>query len=420
VLPISRDRRGRLALCPTRFGPGIVGGAEIVLRGMALRLRDRGWDVEILTTCATDHHTWENVLPAGVSIEDGLRVRRFPVVAGGGPDRAELERRVLAGDRLTRAEQERWLHSGMRVPGLRDHVRAHARHHRALVYTPYPSWVSVACSAVAPDRSVLWTCLHDEPYAALDVFRPMFTDVAGLLFQSGPEHDLAHRLVPDSAPRALAPHAEVGCGVEVPATYDPDGFRARYGVRGRFLLYAGRREGAKGWDALLDAFAAATVRHDLPFSLVTMGGGPVRPPAAVADRVVDLGFLPDADRDSAFAAAEAYVQPSRYEAFSRTVMEAWLAGTPVVANAGSDVVAWHCRRSGAGLLYADADELARHLRFLADAPDRAARLAEGGRAYVLEHYGWDAVLDRVEAALGSWTGAARPDHSGRSTSVALR
>ena len=145
----------RLALCPTRFAPGIVGGAEIVLRGMALRLRDRGWDVEILTTCATDHHTWENVLPAGVSIEDGLRVRRFPAVAGGGPDRAELERRVLAGDRLTRAEQRRWLDAGMRVPGLRDHVRVHARQYRALVYTPYPSWVSVACSRVAPDRSVL-------------------------------------------------------------------------------------------------------------------------------------------------------------------------------------------------------------------------------------------------------------------------
>ena len=42
---------------------------------------------------------------------------------------------------------------------------------------------------------------------------------------------------------------------------------------------------------------------------------------------------------SAFAAADCYLQPSRYESFSRTIMEAWLAGTPVIANAGSDVVA---------------------------------------------------------------------------------
>jgi glycosyltransferase involved in cell wall biosynthesis len=98
-------------------------------------------------------------------------------------------------------------------------------------------------------------------------------------------------------------------------------------------------------------------------------------------------------------------------------MEAWLAGIPVVANAGSDVVAWHCRRSGAGLLYADADELARHLRFLADAPDRAPRLAAGGRAYVLERYRWDAVLDRIEAALGAWTGVAGPEPAARSAAV---
>lgn len=84
-------------------------------------------------------------------------------------------------------------------------------------------------------------------------------------------------------------------------------------------------------------------------------------------------------------------------------MEAWLAGTPVVANAASDVVAWYCKQSGTGLLYADHEDFARHLRFLADAPADAARAAEGRRAYVLENYQWDAVLDRVEAALDEWT-----------------
>lgn len=392
-------RRGRLAFCPTRYGPGIVGGAEIVLRRMAMGLRERGWDVEVLTTCATDHHTFANVLPAGETVEDGLRVHRFPVEPGGG--RGQLERRILAGEPTTPAEQRRWMEAGVRVPALLRHVRAHAAEYRAVVVTPYPSWVTWACARAVPDRTVLWTCLHDEPYAALPLFRPVFTQVAGLLLQSGPEHDLAHRLVADPAP-----HAVVGCGVEVPERYDPAGFRARYGVRGRFLLYAGRREGAKGWDELLAGFAAAA--PGLPFTLVTIGGGPVRPPAAVADRVVDLGFLPDADRDAAFAAADAVLQPSRYEAFSRTIMEAWLAGTPVIAHAGSDVVAWHGRRSGAGLLYADADGLARCLRRLADDPAAAVRRAAGGRDYVLSNYRWPAVLDRVEAALERWTRAPAP------------
>ncbi len=392
------DRRGRIAFCPARFGPQLTGGAEIVLRKMAEGLQQRGWDVEILTTCATDHHTWHNVLPAGNSVEGGLRVRRFPVVNDHIPERASLERRILGLEQLSPADQQRWMSSGMRVPELFHYLLDAADDFRALVFGPYPFWVAFACSQVAPDRSLLWTCLHDEPYAHLELFRPVFSGVSGLFFQSGPEHELAHRLVPN-----LAPHAEVGCGVEVPERYDPERFRTRHGIRGQFLLYAGRREGAKGWDELLAWFAAAVRAHDLPLSLVTMGGGEIRPPAEISDRVIDVGFLPDDERDDAFAAADAYVQPSRYEAFSRTIMEAWLAGTPVIANAGSAVVAWHCRRSGAGLLYTDQCEFEQCLLFLADAPRVAARLAAGGREYVLAHYRWDGVLDRVEAALDEWT-----------------
>jgi glycosyltransferase involved in cell wall biosynthesis len=83
-------------------------------------------------------------------------------------------------------------------------------------------------------------------------------------------------------------------------------------------------------------------------------------------------------------------------------MEAWLAGTPVIANAGSDVVRWHVERSGAGLLYDDDAELEQALRFVAEAPDAAAELARPGRDYVLEDYTWPATLDRMEASLDEW------------------
>ncbi|MGN6696191.1 MAG: glycosyltransferase, partial [Aquihabitans sp.] len=82
-----------------------------------------------------------------------------------------------------------------------------------------------------------------------------------------------------------------------------------------------------------------------------------------------------------------------------TVMESWLAGTPVIANAASAVVSWHCDRSGAGLTYEDATELEQCLRFVAEAPTDAAALAAPGRQYVLDHYTWPATLDRMEASL---------------------
>lgn len=391
-------RRGRIGLVPARYGDKIVGGAEIVLRQMAFGLQERGWDVEILTTTALDHHGWANELTPGLRDEGGMAVRRFPVDPGGSPERDELERRILRGERLTITEQQRWMNGGMRSPELYHHLLDHADEYRALVFTPYPFWVTYAGSQVSPSRSVLWTCLHDEPYAYLELFQPVLSGVAGHLFQSGPEQDLAERIAP-----SLAPHAVVGCGVEVPEAYDPDGFRERYGIEGPFLLYAGRREGAKGWDDLLAALARIDERRRLPFTVVTMGAGEVRPPERLQGRVIDVGFLPDDERDNAFAAATAYVQPSRFEAFSRTIMEAWLAGTPVIANAGSEVVAWHCERSGAGLTYDDEYELEQCLAFLADAPDEAASMAASGRAYVLDNYRWELVLDRVEERIEEWT-----------------
>lgn len=394
----AANRSGRLALAPARFGVGMVGGAEIVLDQMARRLQARGWEVEILTTCALDHYTWENVLPAGKAMEDGLLVRRFPTVNPTSGARGELEQAILSGVPLSLEEQQRWMNGGMRCPELFHYLLDQADEYRAIVFASYLNWITFACSQVAPERSVLWTCLHDEPYARLALFEPLFTGVGGLLFQTPPEQDLAHRLVEN-----LAPHALVGCGVEVPERYDPEGFRRRHGIEGRFLLYAGRREGAKGWELLLEQLALATARRGMPFSLVTMGTGEVRPPRAIADRVIDLGFLPDSERDAAFAAADAYLQPSRLEAFSRTIMEAWLAGTLVIANGGSEVVRYHCERSGAGLLYTDEFELEECLAFLAEAPDASRELAVKGRAYVLDNYQWDTVLDNVEATLSTWT-----------------
>ena len=77
----------------------------------------------------------------------------------------------------------------------------------------------------------------------------------------------------------------------------------------------------------------------------------------------------------------------------------------MAARSVSDVVAWHCERSGAGLVYADAEELEQCLAFVAEAPEAAADLGRRGRPYVLENYQWEGVLDRFEQRLSEWTAA---------------
>ena len=401
-MSITPDQRtGRIGIVPARFGPKIVGGAEIVLRHIAEGLQARGWDVEILTTAATDYFAWENDQPVGVREEDGLTVRRFEAVKSTpGTERSVLGHRMLAGDRLSLTEQERWMNDDVRVPDLYHHLLLHASEYRALVFGPYLFWPSYACSQVAPDKSLLWTCLHDEAAAYQDIYKPLLSGVAGLFLQTEPEHELAHAIHPQ-----LAPHAVVGCGVEVPESYDPEGFRQKYGITGPYVLYAGRREGAKGWDELMTHFSHAVLTRGLDLRLVTMGAGEVRPPAGLEDRIIDVGFLPDEDRDDAYAGALAYVQPSRYEAFSRTIMESWLAGRPVVGIAEGGVVKHHVQTSEGGFVYDDADEFAEALAVLVNHPHLADEMGARGREYVLARYQWDIVLDGIESNIVEWTPA---------------
>ena len=387
--------KGRIAFVPPRYGDDVVGGAETVLRQAAERLAGRGWEIDILTTCARDHYTWANAYPAGSERHGDLTVFRFPVVH---PRESSLwqslDRRIRLGSSLSMAEQHAWVNGRFRVPGLFHHLVAQAHSYRAMVFSPYLFWTTVVGATVAPERTVVIPCLHDENYAYLPVFRPLLAGSAQVWFMSEPEHQLAHRIGP-----VAATHPVTGEGVLIPESYDPDGFRARHGLSRPYALFVGRRESGKGWQDLLRAFVRAVTRLGIDLDLVTFGVGKVDAPSLVADRVHDLGWLPDEEVGDAYAAAAAYIQPSLFESFSRTIMESWLAGTPVIANGASDVVRWHCERSGAGLLYSDEYELAQYLALVADNPDRLGGLGDLGRRYVLANYTWDAALDRMEAAL---------------------
>jgi glycosyltransferase involved in cell wall biosynthesis len=278
-----------------------------------------------------------------------------------------------------------------------EHLVDHADEYRAIVLAPYLFWTTFACAQIAPERTILLPCLHDEPEARLEIFKPEFEGGRGIWFQTDPEHELAGRVFDLPARTAV-----IGSGIHPPAGYDPDGFRRRHGIDGDFLFYAGRREWGKGLPDLLRnlAFANSVLAEPLP--LVTCGVGEVGPVPSGA-RVVDVGFLSEAERSNAMAAASAYVQPSAMESFSRTIMEAWLAGTTVVANAASAVVRWHCERSGAGLAYRDRYEFAESLDLILRRPETGAAMAVRGREYVMGHYMWDDVLARVEHALEEWT-----------------
>jgi glycosyltransferase involved in cell wall biosynthesis len=398
TLPDETERR-HLAFVTPRYGYGVVGGAETAIREAAAGLAARGHSVDVLTTCARDHYTWANEFEPGVETDGLLTIRRFETVAGRDiASWAGLQGRLMDDDILDEADDLAWVNGRFRVPELYLYLAEAGRRYDAIVFAPYLFWSTLYCAGIAPERTIIMPCLHDESYARLSSVRAALAGSAAIWFLSEPEHQLGHHLGP-----LPAHHPVVGCAVDVPTSYDPDGFRERYELERPFVLYAGRREDGKGWRQVLQGFGAATLRHRLPIDLVTFGVGDPQVPLGLEGRVVDLGYLDATEVPNVFAAASAYLQPSSNESFSRTIMEAWLAGTVVIANGASDVVTWHCERSGGGLLYRDELELGECLRFVAEAPKLAGELAGRGRDYVLANYTWPRVLDAMEASLADYS-----------------
>lgn len=386
-----------IAFVSPRFGDGVVGGAEAVMADAAFGLARRGHNVEILTTCAKDHFTWANEFPPGRTVVDGVSVTRFPTVLGEGSARQRVGDEILAGKQVSIQDQQLWINDSLRCPEMWHHVFDNGDRYRALIFAPYMFWTTYAVAQVHPAKSIIMPCLHDEEPARLDIFRELLEGAGGLWFLTEPERDLGQRMYNLGDRQAI-----VGASVAVPNQYEPTSFTSKFNIDRPFIYYAGRREWGKGWNALLDGYSRFVSQRGRQLALVTSGVGSIDHPLERSNDIIDVGLLSDDDRNSAMAAAAAYLQPSAMESFSRTVLESMLAGTPVIANGASDVVQWHVQRSNAGLVYNNEAELIECLNFVTDHPEEFKRAAVGGRQYVLDHFQLEDVLRRMEYTLDQW------------------
>ena len=103
----------------------------------------------------------------------------------------------------------------------------------------------------------------------------------------------------------------------------PARFRQKFNVRGPFAVYVGRIDENKGCKELFDFFQAYEgVGEGL--SLVLIGKSLL--PIPDDPRIRHLGFLDDADKFDAMAAADALIMPSYFESLSMVALEAWALG----------------------------------------------------------------------------------------------
>jgi len=199
-----------------------------------------------------------------------------------------------------------------------------------------------------------------------------------------------------------------------------------------YILALGRVVEKKGFDLLLEAFAAMDPGRRSA-DLVIAGAGSalesLRARAAalgVAGQVHFPGRLSRDEVTGAMAGATLFVMPSRLEPFGIVVLEAWKAGTAVVATVrGGPPEFVHGGRDGVLVDPFDTAAFAAALELLLDDPARRRAIALAGHQRVRE-FGWPTIAERYRqlyaGATGSKGGGSEPpggvqrSHQGESVS----
>lgn len=390
---------GRIAFIVPRYAKSIGGGAETLLRELACAIvAQSDSHVEVWTTCAMDHRTWENQAPAGEEFDGKIKVTRFPVDPRDLEVFIRSEHQIQGGEPFSAEKQLAWLSSSVNSEQLYLHIQENGPKFDVLIFAPYLFATSFWGSLIYPERSVIVPCLHDEEYAYLDVFKAQFSKVRGLLCNAEPERQLVHSICAEFVPESKT--AVVGMGFEPVERYESSSFASievdGVEIRKPYLLYSGRKEVGKNVDFLINCF------EELPesmCSLVLIGAGSLDFRESLPAGVVDLGFVSEDDKKKLMANSMALCQPSTNESFSIVMMEAWQQGTPCLVNGACPVTRHHVSVSNGGLYFENSLEFKGVLRYLLDHLEVAAEMGENGARYVATEYDWSAVLQRFSAAM---------------------
>jgi len=163
--------------------------------------------------------------------------------------------------------------------------------------------------------------------------------------------------------------------------------RKKYALPEKFILYLGTMQPRKNLSLLVEAFGK--VKRKIPdLKLVMAGGknaynfdkeiGKAINRNYLSEDVIFPGFVTESEKLAFFRLAKAFCFPSLYEGFGIPILEAFSAGTPVVASA---IPVHHEIAGPAGLFFeaSNSDALAEKIHEICSDESLRSRLIEKGK-----------------------------------------
>lgn len=390
-----------------RFVPDKWGGTETVVFNLARELEKNGLNSPIFCT--------DMFAKTGAEKIDGVTVRRFRYcfpwfglseeaksalrLKGGSPLSLPLFFALLFQKDLTLIHT----HVGRRLGGI---ARTAARIRKV----PYVIHVHGGRHTVPQEQydqmvaPVAGKFEWGKIFGLLFGSRRVFDDAAAVICVGQSEADEMRRRSPERNIHYL-PN---GVHVRRFAAGEPAAFRKAYGLENhKFALCLSRIDFQKNQLLLVRAFAEFRKTHP-DWKLVFIGSVSVEEyhrkileeieRLGLADAVLIIpGLKPDDPLlPSAYKAAEMFVLPTANEPFGIVILEAWAAGTPVIATRVGGIPGF--TTDGENVLLSEdnnAAMLTLKMEQLAGSPELQTKLAKNGLAEVSASYDWSAIAARV-------------------------
>lgn len=167
-------------------------------------------------------------------------------------------------------------------------------------------------------------------------------------------------------------------------------------IGGKYILSVGRLESKKNIVNLIKAYTMLRSERDIKEKLVLVGKPgygyeeikeEIEKNKKFKRDIIETGFVPDSDLAALYKNASLFAFPSFYEGFGFPILEAYVAGIPVVTSKTSSMP----EVAGSGALFVNPEkpfEIAAAMSQILNKPDLANKLVTGGKKQ-LTKYSWE-------------------------------
>lgn len=275
------------------------------------------------------------------------------------------------------------------------------------VFRPAVEVLKLAKARKVPSVFVPHIHLDDDFYHFRDITAALEDATVSLVSPASACEFLRQRV--SSSIRYFGAGADEGEFNQDGASADIEAFRQRYSDDlSPFMLVLGRKAGAKNY---FEAIRARQILAEMGYPTKVVMIGPDEDGLPIDDPdVVFLGRQPRNVVRGALREAVVLVNMSTSESFGIVLLEAWLAGTPVIANSDCPAFGDLVTDRENGFLVADAQGIAESVRALVCDPSGAVDMASRGRE-VASRFSWRSLGNELKEICNALIESNREAHA---------